>query len=138
MGDVMSSELEKLKHRVEVLEQAINSLLKSLERLEIRVEVPKVILERKPIYVKISENELYGRIILLAEDGFFDEYRSPSEVAHELHRRGWTPKDFQHLRPTLEHMVVLGVLERKRDRRRRAYWVYRRVEGFKPIKEPAS
>jgi hypothetical protein len=31
--------------------------------------------------VKISEDELYGRIIRLALDGFFDEWRSASDVA---------------------------------------------------------
>jgi len=135
MADDASSELEKLKHRVESIEQALNVLLKNLQHIEVRVEVPKVVLVREPVYVKISEKELYGRLILLAEEGFFNAYRSPSEVAHELHRRGWPPKDFQHLRPALEHLVVLGVLERIRDKRRKAYWVYKKSENFKPIKE---
>jgi hypothetical protein len=39
--------------------------------------------------VKISEDELYGRIIRLALDDFFDEWRSASDVAKELLRRGW-------------------------------------------------
>ena len=26
--------------------------------------------------------------------------------------RGWAPKDFKHGRPTLEHLVSLGILER--------------------------
>ncbi|MEM1950401.1 MAG: hypothetical protein QXF45_07620 [Candidatus Caldarchaeum sp.] len=133
-GDAVS-ELERLKHRVEALEQAVYTLLKNVGFLEIKVEVPKVILSREPVYVKISDRELYGRIILLVEEGFFDSYRSPSEVAHELHRKGWVPKDFQHIRPALEHLTVLGVLERIRDRRRRAYWVYRKAEDFKPVKK---
>ncbi|MEM0482563.1 MAG: hypothetical protein QXM16_06745 [Nitrososphaerota archaeon] len=131
------SEIEELKHRVEALEQAVRTLLKNFGSLEVRVEVPKVVLAREPVYVKISESELYGRIILLAVDGFFDSYRSPSEVARELHRRGWAPKDFQHIRPALEHLTILGVLERIRDKRRKAYWVYRRAEGFKPERAEA-
>ncbi len=125
------SEVEELKHRVEALEQVVRTLLKNLGSLEVRVEVPRVIIAREPVYVKISESELYGRIILLVEDGFFERYRSPSEVAQELHRRGWAPKDFRHVRPALEHLTVLGVLERVRNKGRRAYWVYRRAEGFK-------
>ncbi|MEM2238532.1 MAG: hypothetical protein QXR26_08650 [Candidatus Caldarchaeum sp.] len=128
------SELEELKHRVEALEQAVRTLLRSLGSVEVRVEVPKVIITREPVYVKISEKELYGRIVLLVENGFFDNYRSPSEVAHELHRRGWAPKDFQHIRPALEHLTILGILERVRDKSRKAYWVYRRAEGFKPTR----
>lgn len=125
------SELEELRHRVEALEQAVRVLLKSLGSVELRVEVPRVIIAKEPVYVKISEKELYGRIILLVEGGFFDNYRSPSEVARELHRRGWAPKDFQHVRPALEHLTMLGVLERVRDKKRKAYWVYRKAEGFK-------
>jgi hypothetical protein len=37
--------------------------------------------------VKISEDELYGRIIRSALEGFFDEWRSASDVAKELLRR---------------------------------------------------
>ena len=122
--------VEELKHRIERLEQAVDTLLRSVERIEIKVSVPKVILERIPEYVKVSEDELYGRIILLAERGFLDRFRSPSEVASELHRLGWAPKDFRHVRPALEHLTTLGLLERVRDRRRKAYWVYRKAENF--------
>ncbi|MEM2704735.1 MAG: hypothetical protein QXR45_16440 [Candidatus Bathyarchaeia archaeon] len=106
------SEVEELKHRVEALEQAVRTLLKNLRSLEVRVEVPRVIIAREPVYVKISESELYGRIILLVEDGFFERYRSPSEVAQELHRRGWAPKDFRHVRPALEHLARSRNLEK--------------------------
>ncbi|MEM4306210.1 MAG: hypothetical protein QXD61_09585, partial [Candidatus Caldarchaeum sp.] len=58
-GDVVS-ELEGLKHRVEALEQAVYTLLRNVGFLEVRVEVPKVILSREPVYVKISDRELYG------------------------------------------------------------------------------
>jgi hypothetical protein len=34
-------------------------------------------------------------------------------VANELLKRGWTPKDFKHVRPALEHLVALDVLERE-------------------------
>ena len=42
-------------------------------------------------------------------------------------RRGWAPKDFKHGRPTLEHLVSLGILERVRGEKkgRRAKWLYR-------------
>ncbi|GBC70401.1 hypothetical protein HRbin02_00168 [Candidatus Calditenuaceae archaeon HR02] len=129
----VESEIEELRHRVEALEQAVRNLLKGIGTVEVRVEVPKVIISREPVYIKVSENELYGRIILLMEDGFFESYRSPSEVARELHRRGWAPRDFKHVRPALEHLTALGILERVRDRSRRAYWVYRRAEGFRSV-----
>ncbi|MEM4180521.1 MAG: hypothetical protein QXW50_02390 [Nitrososphaerota archaeon] len=40
------SEVEQLKHRVEALEQAVKTLLKNLGSLEVRVEVPRVIIAR--------------------------------------------------------------------------------------------
>jgi hypothetical protein len=39
--------------------------------------------------VKISEDELYGRMIRQVLEGFFDEWRSADDVAKELLRRGW-------------------------------------------------
>jgi len=70
--------------------------------------------------VKISEDELYGRIIRSALKGFFDEWRSASDVARELLRRGWASKDFKHVRLALEHLVPLEVLERERELGRKA------------------
>jgi hypothetical protein len=81
--------------------------------------------------VKISEDELYGRMIRLALDGFFDEWRGASDVAKELLRRGWAPKDFKHVRPALEHLVALEVLERERKPGRKAKWLFRKAENFK-------
>jgi hypothetical protein len=49
-------------------------------------------------------------------------------VAKELLRRGWAPKDFKHVRPALEHLVALEVLERKRKPGRRAKWLYRKAD----------
>jgi len=121
--------LLELKHRVEALELAVDTILKRVPEVRISVEVPKVILERRPVYVKIDEGEIHGRIILLALDGFLDEWRSAGEVASELLRRGWAPKDFKHVRPALEHLVSLGLLERirgaKKIRGRRAKWLYK-------------
>ena len=121
--------LLELKHRVEALELAVDTILKRVPEVRISVEVPKVILERRPIYVKIDEGEIHGRIILLALDGFLDEWRSAGEVASELLRRGWAPRDFKHVRPALEHLVSLGLLERTQGRRRgrgrRAKWLYK-------------
>jgi hypothetical protein len=82
-------------------------------------------------YVKVSEDELYGRIIGLALDGFFDEWRSASDVAKELLRRGWAPKDFKHVRPALEQLVVLEELERERKSGRKAKWFFKKAENFK-------
>ena len=124
----------ELKHRIEALELAVDTILKRVPEVRISVEVPKVVLERKPVYVRIDEREIHGRIILLALDGFLDEWRTAGDVASELLRRGWAPKDFKHVRPALEHLVSLGLLERvqgkKRGRGRRAKWLYRAVEGL--------
>jgi pyruvate/2-oxoacid:ferredoxin oxidoreductase alpha subunit len=49
-------------------------------------------------------------------------------VAKELLRRGWAPKDFKHVRPALEHLVALEVLERERRPGRKAKWLYRKAE----------
>jgi hypothetical protein len=51
-------------------------------------------------------------------------------VAKELLRRGWAPKDFKHVRPALEHLVALEVLERDRKPGRKAKWLFRKAENF--------
>jgi hypothetical protein len=48
-------------------------------------------------------------------------------MARELLRRGWAPKDFKHVRPALEHLVALEVLERERKPGRKAKWLYRKA-----------
>ncbi|MCD6593118.1 hypothetical protein J7L00_03440 [Candidatus Bathyarchaeota archaeon] len=135
MMDVKPETILELKHRVEALEFAVDTILKKIPEIRINVEVPKVVLEKKPIYVKIDEEEIHGRIILLALDGFLDEWRSAGEVASELLRRGWAPKDFKYVRPALEHLVSLGLLERiqgmKRGRGRKAKWLYKAVRDLK-------
>ncbi|MEM1769141.1 MAG: hypothetical protein QXG93_01455 [Nitrososphaerota archaeon] len=127
--------IEELKHRVEALELALDTILKKIPEVRINIEVPKVILERKPIYVKISSNELHGRIILLALEGFLNNWRTAGDIASELVRRGWSPKDFKEVRPVLEHLVSLGLLERirstKKGRGRRAKWLYRAYDDIK-------
>ena len=133
--DVKPETILELKHRIEALELAVDTILKRVPEIRINVEVPKVVLEKKPIYVKIDEKEIHGRIILLALDGFSDGWRSAGEVASELLRRGWAPKDFKYVRPALEHLVSLGLLERiqgiKRGRGRRAKWLYKAVKDLK-------
>jgi hypothetical protein len=57
-------------------------------------------------------------------------WRSTSDVAKELLRRGWAPKDFKHVRPALEHLVALEVLEREKKPGRKAKWFYRKAEKF--------
>jgi hypothetical protein len=126
----VEDEIEGLKHRVEALEQLVRSILSKVPEVRIECSVPKIVYERRYEYVKVSEDELYGRIIRLALEGFFDEWRSASDVAKELLRRGWTPKDFKHVRPALEHLVVLGVLERERKPGRKAKWLFRKAEKF--------
>lgn len=129
--------LKNLKHRVEALEFALETILRKVPEINLSVEVPVVILERKPIYVKIPEDELHGRIILLSLEGFLDGWRTAGEVASELLRRGWAPKDFKYVRPALEHLVSLGLLERvradrvRKSRGRRAKWLYRAVRDLK-------
>jgi uncharacterized protein (DUF2384 family) len=97
----VEDEIEGLKHRVEVLEQLVRSILTKVPEVRIECSVPKIVYERRYEYVKVSEDELYGRIIRLALDGFFDEWGSASDAAKELLRRGWAPKDFNHIRPAL-------------------------------------
>jgi len=122
------NEIEELKHKVEALEQLVRSILSKVPEVRIECSVPRIIYERKYEYIKISEDELYGRIIRLALEGFFDEWRSASDVASELLRRGWAPKNFKHVRPALEHLVALEVLERERKPGRKAKWLYRKTE----------
>ena len=122
----LEEEVEELRHRVEALEQLVRALLSRVPEVRVESSVPRIVYERRYEYVKVSENELYGRIIRLALEGFFDEWRSASDVASELLRRGWAPKDFKHVRPALEHLVALEVLERERQPGRRAKWVFRR------------
>jgi hypothetical protein len=126
----IKEEVEELKHRVEALEQLVRSILTKVPEVRIECSVPKIVYERKYEYVKVSEDELYGRIIRLVLDGFFDEWRSASDVAKELLRRGWAPKDFKHVRPALEHLVALEVLERERRPGRKAKWLFRKAENF--------
>jgi len=126
----IESEIEGLKHRVEALEQLVRSILTKVPEVRIECSVPKIVYERKYEYVKVSEDELYGRIIRLALDGFFDEWRSTSDVARELLRRGWAPKDFKHVRPALEHLVALEVLEREKRPGRKAKWLFRKAKNF--------
>ena len=99
-----------------------------MPEVRIKCSASKIVYERKYEYVKISEDELYGRIIRSALDGFFDEWRSASDVAKELLRRGWALKDFKHVRPALEQLVALEVLERERKPGRKAKWLYRKAE----------
>jgi hypothetical protein len=57
-------------------------------------------------------------------------------VVNELMRRCWHPKDLEHVRPTLEQLVALGVLDRAKEKRRRGKglrWVYRK--GSTPINQ---
>jgi hypothetical protein len=126
----VEEEVEELKHRVEALEQLVRSILSKVPEVRIECSVPRIVYERKYEYVKVSEDELYGRIIRLALEGFFVEWRSASDVTKELLRRSWAPKDFKHVRPALEHLVALEVLERERKPGRKAKWPYRWAEGF--------
>jgi hypothetical protein len=124
----VEDEIEELKQRVEALEQLARSILSKIPEVRIECSVPRIVYERRYEYVKISEDELYGRIIRLALEGFFDEWRSTRDVTSELLRRGWAPKDFKHVRPALEHLVALEVLERERKPGRKAKWLYRKAE----------
>jgi len=124
----IEDEIEELRHRVEALEQLVRAILSRIPEVRIECSVPKIIYERRYEYIKVPEDELYGRIVRLALEGFLDEWRSASDVASELLRRGWAPKDFKHVRPALEHLTTLEVLERERRPGRRAKWLYRKTD----------
>ncbi|MEM1583241.1 MAG: hypothetical protein QXF28_00975 [Nitrososphaerota archaeon] len=126
--------IEELRHRVETLELALDTILKKMPEIRINVEVPRIVLEKKPIHIKIKASELHGRIMLLAMEGFLDDWKTAGDIASELVRRGWAPKDFKHVRPVLEHLVSLGLIERirssKKKRGRKAKWLYRAMEDL--------
>jgi len=126
--------IEELRHRIETLELALDTILKKIPEIRINIEVPKVILEKKPVYVKVKSSELHGRIILLALDGFLKDWRTAGDIASELVRRGWAPKDFKDIRPVLEHLVSLSLIERikakKKGRGRKAKWLYRAISDI--------
>jgi pyruvate/2-oxoacid:ferredoxin oxidoreductase alpha subunit len=48
----------------------------------------------------------------------------------DCNARALTPKDFKHVRPALEHLVALEVLEREKMPGRKAKWLYRKAENF--------
>lgn len=50
--------LGDLKHRLEALEAKVEALVKGVDKVKITVEMPRVIVGRKPVYVKIPEDEL--------------------------------------------------------------------------------
>jgi len=127
--------VESLECRVEALEKAV----KGRGNITLRVDVPRVILEKKPIDIRISEEELTGRIIMLAIEGFFDDGKTSGDVANELIRRCWHPKDLKHVRPALEHLTALGILDRTKEKRKRGKglkWVYKKGENLKIIEQP--
>ena len=118
-----------LEERVESLENQVKALRGLLGSVNLTVEVPRVILEKKPLDIRIGEDELPGRIILLAQEGFFNQPRTVSEVARELMRRCWHPKDLKHVRPAMEQLTALGILNRKKERKLRGKgqrWTYTR------------
>jgi hypothetical protein len=123
--------LEELKSRLDSLECRFEALEKVVGKANVRlnVEVPKVILEKKPLDIRIGEDELLGRILLLVKEGFFDGGRAASEVANELIRRCWHPKDLQHIRPTLEQLTALRILDRIKEKKQKGKglkWVYKK------------
>ena len=119
----LEGKIRKLEARLEALEKLVSQNL----NLNLKVEVPRVFLERKPVDVRIGEDELQGRIILLAKEGFFEEGKTVSDVAKELIRRCWHPKDLKHVRPAMEQLTAIGVLNRFQEKRKRGKgpkWVY--------------
>ena len=56
-----------------------------------------------------------------------EERRQRGEGTSE---EGLTPKDFKHVRPALEHLVALEMLERERKPGRKAKWLFRKAEKF--------
>jgi len=62
----IEEEVEELRHRVEALEQLVRAILSRIPEVRIECSVPKIVYERRYEYVKVSEDELYGRIVRLA------------------------------------------------------------------------
>ena len=125
--------IENLENRIEALERMIRG-----GKVDLKVEVPKVVLKKEPLDIRISEEELPGRIILLVKGGFFDEGKTNSQIASELIRRCWHPKNLKHIRPSLEHLTALGVLSRTKERRKRGEgfkWVYKKSGELKISEE---
>jgi hypothetical protein len=55
------------------VDETVRSILSKVPEVKIECSVLKIVYERKYEYVRISEDELYGRIIRLAVEDFFDE-----------------------------------------------------------------
>ncbi|MCF8885439.1 MAG: hypothetical protein QXK95_03990 [Nitrososphaerota archaeon] len=122
--------VEDLQRRVEMLELALDTILKKIPEVRMNIEVPKVILKKKTVHVKISEDEIHGRILSLAVEGFLKDWRTIGEIISELIRRGWAPKDFKKVNLALEHLTSMGLIERKivkkhRSKKNRMKWIYR-------------
>ncbi len=118
----MNCEEENFKDRLAELDNRLKNLEKIVSaglQVNLKVKVPKIILEKKPVDVRISEEELPGRIVILAKEGFFEEGRTVSEVAKELIRRCWHPKDLKHICSAMEQLTAIGILERMQEKRRR-------------------
>mgnify|MGYP000728175245 CR=1 FL=1 len=109
--------------------------------VKLSVEIPRVLIERKPVDIRIGEDELIGRIALLAAEGVFRDGRTAGGVANELIRRCWHPKDLEHVRPALEQLVAIGILDRARERKRRGKgfkWIYREGASLPELREAWS
>jgi len=138
-SDNLLEKVRELKALVESLECRVEALEKAVRgggNITLKVEVPRVILEKKPLDIRISEEQLTGRIIMLAREGFFDDGKTSGDVANELMRRCWHPKDLKHVRPALEHLTALGILDRTKEKRKRGKglkWVYRKGENLKVL-----
>lgn len=127
--------LEEIRAQVNSLECRIEALEKIIRKSDINlsIEIPKVIIERKPLDIRINEEELLGRIILLMKEGFFDNKKTASDVTNELIRRCWHPKDLKYVRPALEQLTALGILNRIKEKKQRgkgSKWVYKRGENL--------
>jgi phosphopantetheine adenylyltransferase len=72
------NEIEELKHRIETLEQLVRSILSKVTEVRIECSVPRIVYERKYEYIKVSEDELYGRIIRLALEVFSTSGGAPA------------------------------------------------------------
>ena len=61
---LLVEKLSELEERIEALESQIKALRKLLGNMNVTVEVPRVILEKKPLDIRISEEELLKRSLL--------------------------------------------------------------------------
>ncbi len=89
----IEEEVEELRHRVEALEQLVRAILSKIPEARIDCSVPKIVYERRYEYVKVSEDELYGRIVRLG--GFLRQVAERQRLRVRATEEGVGSEGFQ-------------------------------------------